>query len=198
MKIIRPLMIINLCVLALWFTGSPSFAQCESQFLEPEPYFGLNYGYSIAMDGDRAVVGARFDSTEGSRAGAAYILEYVGDRWVEVARLTAPDAEADHFFGTDVAISGDTIAVSADGDDDEGDRSGAVYIFREMSGVWFPEDKILGSDTTLEDRFGNAIALDVKVGDRVLFGKYAGQTVKVDGQEVLVMREEDIMAVVAK
>ena len=37
--------------------------------------------------------------------------------------------------------------------------------------------------------------LNVKVGDRVLFGKYAGQTVKVDGQEVLVMREEDIMGV---
>jgi chaperonin GroES len=38
--------------------------------------------------------------------------------------------------------------------------------------------------------------LDVKVGDRVLFGKYSGQTVKVDGNEVLVMREEDIMGVV--
>ncbi|HEY1610646.1 MAG TPA: co-chaperone GroES [Paraburkholderia sp.] len=46
------------------------------------------------------------------------------------------------------------------------------------------------------DDKGAHIALDVKVGDRVLFGKYAGQTVKVDGQELLVMREEDIMAVV--
>ena len=45
-------------------------------------------------------------------------------------------------------------------------------------------------------RQGRPIALDVKVGDRVLFGKYAGQTVKVDGSELLVMREEDIMAVV--
>jgi len=43
---------------------------------------------------------------------------------------------------------------------------------------------------------GEQVALDVKVGDRVLFGKYAGQTVKVDGQEMLVMREEDLMAVV--
>lgn len=37
--------------------------------------------------------------------------------------------------------------------------------------------------------------MDVKVGDRVLFGKYSGQTVKVDGDEYLVMREEDIMGV---
>ena len=43
---------------------------------------------------------------------------------------------------------------------------------------------------------GVQVALDAKVGDRVLFGKYAGQSVKVDGDEVLVMREEDIMGVI--
>ncbi|MGC3963074.1 MAG: co-chaperone GroES [Rhodocyclaceae bacterium] len=43
---------------------------------------------------------------------------------------------------------------------------------------------------------GEVRKLDVKVGDRVLFGKYAGQTVKVEGQEVLVLREEDIMGVI--
>ena len=43
---------------------------------------------------------------------------------------------------------------------------------------------------------GEQVALDVKVGDRVLFGKYAGQTVKIDGEEILVMREEDIMGVI--
>ena len=43
---------------------------------------------------------------------------------------------------------------------------------------------------------GKVIALDVKVGDRVLFGKYSGQTVKVKGDELLVMREEDIMGVI--
>ena len=45
---------------------------------------------------------------------------------------------------------------------------------------------------------GQLRALEVKVGDRVLFGKYSGQTVKVDGEELLVMREEDIMAVLVK
>ena len=45
---------------------------------------------------------------------------------------------------------------------------------------------------------GKVRPLDVKVGDRVLFGKYSGQAVKVDGDELLVMREEDIMAVVGK
>jgi chaperonin GroES len=45
---------------------------------------------------------------------------------------------------------------------------------------------------------GKLRPLDVKVGDRVLFGKYAGQTVKVEGEELLVMREEDLMGVVEK
>ena len=45
---------------------------------------------------------------------------------------------------------------------------------------------------------GELIALNVKVGDRVLFGKYSGQTVKVDGDELLVMKEDDLFAVVEK
>jgi len=48
------------------------------------------------------------------------------------------------------------------------------------------------------DDAGKLIPMDVKVGDKVLFGKYSGQTVKVEGEELLVMREEDIMGVVEK
>jgi len=47
------------------------------------------------------------------------------------------------------------------------------------------------------DDNGKLIAPDLKVGDKVLFGKYSGQTVKVEGEEMLVMREEDIMGVIA-
>ena len=58
------------------------------------------------------------------------------------------------------------------------------------------QGEVLAVGPGKRDDNGQRIALDVKVGDRVLFGKYAGQTVKVDGQEVLVMREEDLMGVV--
>ncbi len=47
-----------------------------------------------------------------------------------------------------------------------------------------------------KDDNGKLIALDVKPGDKGLFGKYSGQTVKVKGDELLVMREEDIMGVI--
>ena len=45
---------------------------------------------------------------------------------------------------------------------------------------------------------GELLAMNVKVGDRVLFGKYSGQTAKVDGNELLVMKEDDLFAVVEK
>ena len=45
---------------------------------------------------------------------------------------------------------------------------------------------------------GDVRPLDLKVGDHVLFGKYSGTEVKVDGDEYLVMREEDVMAVIEK
>ncbi|MEJ2534043.1 MAG: co-chaperone GroES [Gammaproteobacteria bacterium] len=52
----------------------------------------------------------------------------------------------------------------------------------------------VGNGKILEN--GEKRALDVKAGDKVLFGKYSGTEVKVDGEELLVMREEDIMAVI--
>ena len=52
----------------------------------------------------------------------------------------------------------------------------------------------VGTGRILED--GKVRALDVKKGDRVLFGKYSGTEVKVDGDELIIMREEDILGVI--
>lgn len=75
---------------------------------------------------------------------------------------------------------------------------------KTASGIVIPDNaaekpdqgQILAVGPGKRDENGKPVVLDVKVGDRVLFGKYAGQTVKVDGEELLVMREEDIMGVV--
>ena len=52
----------------------------------------------------------------------------------------------------------------------------------------------VGNGKLLDD--GNVRKLDVNEGDKVLFGKYAGQAVKVDGDELLVMKEEDVMGII--
>ncbi len=54
----------------------------------------------------------------------------------------------------------------------------------------------VGNGKVLED--GKVRPLDVKAGDRVLFGKYAGTEIKIDGEEHLIMREEDILGVIEK
>ena len=52
----------------------------------------------------------------------------------------------------------------------------------------------VGNGKVLDD--GSRKALDVKAGDRVLFGKYSGTDIKVEGEELLIMREDDILAIV--
>jgi chaperonin GroES len=59
------------------------------------------------------------------------------------------------------------------------------------------QGEVLAVGPGKKDDNGKLIPMDLKVGDRVLFGKYSGQTVKVEGEEILVMREEDVMGVIA-
>jgi len=76
---------------------------------------------------------------------------------------------------------------------------------KTASGIVIPDNaaekpdqgEIIAVGPGKRDDNGKIVALDVKVGDKVLFGKYSGQTVKVEGEELLVMREEDLMGVVA-
>ena len=76
---------------------------------------------------------------------------------------------------------------------------------KTASGIVIPDNaaekpdqgEIIAVGPGKRDDNGKIVPLDVKVGDKVLFGKYSGQTVKVEGEELLVMREEDLMGVVA-
>jgi chaperonin GroES len=77
---------------------------------------------------------------------------------------------------------------------------------KTASGIVIPDNaaekpdqgRILAVGPGRKDDDGDVIPMGVKVGDLVLFGKYSGQTVKVDGKELLVMKEDDLFAVVEK
>ena len=60
------------------------------------------------------------------------------------------------------------------------------------------EGEVIAVGAGKVDEDGKRIALEVKKGDRVLFGKYAGNEIKIDGVEHLIMREEDIVAIIEK
>jgi len=55
--------------------------------------------------------------------------------------------------------------------------------------------KAVGNGTLLES--GERVALDVKAGDRILFGKYSGAEIKIDGEEYLILREDEVLAVIS-
>ena len=59
------------------------------------------------------------------------------------------------------------------------------------------EGEIVAAGPGARDESGKLVPLDVKKGDRVLFGKWSGTEVKIDGQDLLIMKESDIMGVIA-
>jgi chaperonin GroES len=60
------------------------------------------------------------------------------------------------------------------------------------------EGEIIAVGSGSRDENGKLVPLDVKVGDRVLFGKWSGTEVKLDGEELLIMKESDIMGIIAR
>ena len=113
------------------------------------------FGHSVAIDGDTVVVGAIGDDDGGSVSGSAYVFHTSdgGATYVEVAKLTASDAAADDYFGTDVAIAGDTIMV---GTYAKNSNTGAVYVFSPQP-TPEPSTGALGSDAAT--RTGPLLAL---------------------------------------
>ncbi|MCM2294102.1 co-chaperone GroES [Allorhizobium sp. BGMRC 0089] len=58
------------------------------------------------------------------------------------------------------------------------------------------EGEVIAVGPGARDDAGKVVALDVKVGDRILFGKWSGTEVKIDGQDLLIMKEADIMGII--
>lgn len=134
---------------------------------------GDNFGTSVSISGDTIVVGALGDDDNGSASGSAYVFdrdEGGVSNWGEVKKLTAGDGAATDTFGRSVSVSGDTVVVGANQDDDAGADSGSAYVFgRDQGGVgnWGQVKKLVASDAAGGDQFGLSVAVD---GDTALIG----------------------------
>ncbi|MCP4420127.1 MAG: tandem-95 repeat protein [Chloroflexi bacterium] len=128
-----------------------------------------HFGYSVAVSGDTAVIGARGNDDNGSYSGSAYIFTRSGSTWSQQAKLTASDGAADDYFGQSVAVSGDTVVIGAWGDGDDGFRSGSAYIFTRSGNTWSQQAKLTASDGAAEDYFGYFVAIS---GDTAVIGAW--------------------------
>ncbi len=87
------------------------------------------FGGKVALSGDTAVIGAMFQDDKGDNSGSAYVFSRSGTTWSQQAKLTAADGAAGDVFGWSIALSGDTVVITATRNDDRGNESGSAYVF---------------------------------------------------------------------
>ena len=125
------------------------------------------FGGSVFISGDYAIVGAFGDGDSGLTSGSAYILKRDDMSWNGQAKLVASDGAAGDYFGWSVSISGDYAIVGACRDDDNGDDSGSVYIYKRDGTTWSQQSKITASDSAACDYFGVSVSIS---GDYAIVG----------------------------
>ena len=115
-------------------------------------------GFSVAIDGDTALVGAPF--ANGSE-GKAYVFTRSGTDWTPQATLAADDGAAADRFGLSVKVAGDTAIVgSPSAAIGANNYQGAAYVFARDAGAWSLQTKLTASDGAAFDEFGVAVALE--------------------------------------
>lgn len=159
------------------------------------------FGDSVSISGDSIAVGARreqsttttiihgddFSSTNnsGDRNGAVYLFTRSGSTWSHQAYLKAPNNTNEDYFGSSVALSGDSLAVGAYGEssttkeiinnrdlsstNDSGNDNGAVYIFVRHNGIWSFQSYLKAPNTSNDDLFGSSLALS---GAKLMVGAF--------------------------
>ena len=149
--------------------------QQEAKLLASDGDYDDQFGYSVALFGDRALVGAKFEEDNGFRAGAAYVYHYesASGKWQEEAKLVASDGTSSAEFGFSVSLSDDRALIGARNASSPNGRTGAAYLFRydTVSGTWQEEAKLLASDCDSYDHFGESVSLS---GTRALIGAIYG------------------------
>lgn len=134
------------------------------------------FGWAVAISGNRAIVGAREDNAQvgGAHLGSAYIFVRSGSTWTEERKLIPSDGVALSIFGFSVAISGNTAIVGAPFG---GDGRGKAYVyFRDENGDWVEQAKLAAVAPTAGDRFGYSVGIS---GDTAIVGSFpigAGRT----------------------
>jgi len=117
------------------------------------------FGYTVSIEGDYAVVGARWDDDNGSNSGSVYIFHRSGTLWTQQAKLIADDGSVDDEFGRSVSVDGDYVVVGACHDDGNGIDRGSAYIFHRSGTNWSQQARIIASNGADFDYFGCPVSI---------------------------------------
>ena len=116
-----------------------------------------HFGNSLDIDGDYAVIG--------DRNNAAYVFfRNEAGRWTQQAKLTPTDGKNDDRYGWKVAISGNTVAIGSEYNDEKRTDSGAVYMYRRDAQLgWTFQSKLIADDSNYFSQFGRNLSLSENI-----------------------------------
>jgi hypothetical protein len=166
------------------FVRSDTFWSQQAYIKTSSARSNTRFGWSVAVSGDTAVIGAYLDdtrvspSTIGSDYGAAYVFVRSGVTWSQQAYLGASQFSVTDYFGYSVAVSGDTVVVGAPNEDstttginstgnESASNAGAAYVFVRSGTTWSQQAYLKASQVTAGDNFGWSVAVS---GDTVAVG----------------------------
>jgi hypothetical protein len=152
------------------FTRSGGTWSQQAKLIAADGDMSDAFGWSVALSGDSAVIGAKGDRVEGTYSGSAYVFTRSGGTWSQQAKLTASDGADFDQFGCSVALSDDTTLVGNNRGDGNDTNSGAAYVFTRSGGTWSQQAKLIASDGNGFDLFGDSVALS---GNTALVGAWA-------------------------
>jgi FG-GAP repeat len=153
------------------FNDVQASGQCveQQELTSPDAAASDQFGWSVSISGDTAVVGSlNDDCIAGENCGAAFVYRFNGTAWLQEQKLTVSDAaEGDH-FGMSVSINDDVIVVGAFQDNCiAGEDCGSAYVFRFNGTSWVEEQKIMAADSEAMDAFGASVSV---AGGTVIVG----------------------------
>lgn len=129
------------------------------QKLVPTAGAALDYfGYAVTLEGNIAVIGAPQTDAVAYDSGAAYIFEYDGAQFSQMAKLAPATGGVYGFFGGSVALSG-TTALIGQWDNGTGALKGSVFAYKQNAGSWVVQQELKASDGANGDTFGFSVAL---------------------------------------
>ena len=131
----------------------------QEKLVANDAAMGDQFGISVSLSGDTALVGADRDDDTATDSGSAYVFIRTGVNWVQQAKLTAGDpAEVDQ-FGVSVSLSGDTAVIGAPVNDAGIVDSGAAHVFVRSGSTRNQQAKFIASDPAVNDLFGWSVSL---------------------------------------
>lgn len=120
------------------------------------------FGTAIDLKDGHLAINAKFDDSPQFNRGSVYMYRWDGIRWSQYSQLVPPDSSQLQYFGDSVELTPDAqwLVAGADGDDDRGQYSGSVYVFRRNDFQWLFDGELHANDGSSYDGLGYNVAVE--------------------------------------